>query len=239
MVDIKFETLLMPQNTVATKAKKRKVTYNSDLIVIYARVSTEEQGKSGLGLEAQIAACKRLIEANEQKCLGVFEEVASGAMEPHERPEFSKAFAFAQEHGASLMIAKLDRLSRQVYHISRYLNEPSHPPLIVSDRPNASEFEINILASLAQEERRLISERTKAALAERRKQGMNLGSAGRKAHSKKARKATEDAIERAKDLRKGGFTYQEIADTLNEEGLLTSRKTKWSKQAIFKRITSV
>jgi len=216
---------------------RRKIKQNPNAVVVYARVSTEEQGKSGLGLEAQITACQRLLQVEGLECLGIFQEVTSGKVDPNEREQFPKALTLAIEQGASLLIAKLDRLSREVYHVSRYLHDPSHPRLILADRPNASEFEINIIASLAQEERRLISERTKAALAERRKQGMELGKAGREAHSQKAQLATQAALERAKALQDQGLSLKKIAETLNAEGLLTSRGTNWSKQAIAKRLT--
>lgn len=204
--------------------------------VIYSRVSTDEQGKSELGLEAQIAACQRLAESNGLEVVGSFSEVISGKVAPQERFEFSKAMKAARAENASILIAKLDRLSREVYHVSAYLYDRKSPRLIVADRPNASEFEINIIASLAQEERRLISERTKAALAVRREQGMKLGSVGRAVAAGKAQVATQDAISRAMELRAIGASFQAIADTLNAEGFTTSRGSQWSKQAIAKRL---
>ena len=215
---------------------KKKVLANPLAVVVYLRVSTEEQGKSGLGLEAQLASCQRLIESDSLSSLGVFQEIVSGLIDPNERTEFVKAVTLAQDNGASLLIAKLDRLSRQVFYISRYLNDPSHPRLLIADRPNASEFEINIIASLAQEERRLISERTKAALAERKKQGVQLGKVGRETRASKARELTEEAIAKARELKAQGISLSKIAQTLNSQGLLTSRGTNWSKQALGKRL---
>ena len=108
--------------------------------------------------------------------------------------------------------------------------------MIVADRPAASEFELNIIASLAQEERRLISERTKSALAIRKEQGMNLGATGRATAAMKARNATEDAITRAKHLQQQGLSLQKVADTLNAEGFTTSRGSNWTKQALAGRL---
>lgn len=216
----------------------RRTPKNPQAVVVYARVSTEEQGKSGLGIEAQIGQCQRLIKSEGLHAEGTFTEVISGKVDPDERPQFQKAIALANETGASLMIAKLDRLSREVYHVSRYLHDSTTPRLIVADRPHASEFEINIIASLAQEERRLISERTKSALAVRREQGMDLGQAGRKAAAKKARELTEDAIARAKELKSQGLSFSRIAVALNAEGFVTSRGTQWSKQAVSVRLDS-
>ena len=215
---------------------RRKVEANPNAVVVYTRVSTEEQGKSGLGLEAQIATCQRLIEQEGLYSFGTYREVISGKVSPNERPEFRKAIELARSTGSSLLIAKLDRLSREVYHISGYLHDPKSPQMIVADRPNASEFELNIIGSLAQEERRLISERTRAALAVRKEQGMKLGQVGRQAASKKAQELTEDAITRAGQLKQQGLSLQKIADTLNYEGFTTSRGSIWSKQALSGRL---
>jgi len=215
---------------------RRKVQANPKAVVIYGRVSTDEQGRSGLGLEAQLASCQRLIEQEGLFCLGSYTEIISGKIAPSERPVFQEAIKLAQSTGASLMIAKLDRLSREVYHVSQYLHNPKSPRMIVCDRPNASEFELNIIASLAQEERRLISERTKAALAVRKKQGAVLGQVGRQVAATKAKEATEAAINRAKQLLHEGRSLAKIAETLNAEGFTTSRGSSWSKQALSGRL---
>jgi len=104
------------------------------------------------------------------------------------------------------------------------------------DRPNASEFELNIIASLAQEERRLISERTKAALAIRKEQGAVLGQVGRQVAATKAKEATEAAINRATQLKEEGTSLAKIADILNAEGFTTSRGSSWTKQALLARL---
>lgn len=179
-----------------TRAKQ-----NTKAVVIYTRVSTDEQGKSGLGLDAQLAACQKLAEYEGLEIVGNFQDVVSGKTNPMEREGFKAAIDTAINQGARLLIAKLDRLSRDVFYVSSFTNGfmvKNCPKLIIAENPNASEFEINLRASLAQEERRLISERTKAALAVKKAQGAELGKAGRQAHSDKAQQVTESAITRAR-----------------------------------------
>lgn len=212
---------------------------NQGKAVIYTRVSTEDQGISGLGLQAQLEFCERVAKNLSIEVVGTFTDVVSGKTDPLTRPGFCAAIASAQKQGAVLMIAKLDRLSRDVYQVSRYCNGfmvRNQPRLLIAENPGAGEFEINLRASLAQEERRLISERTRAALAVKRAQGCNLGEVGREAAATKARNLTDEAIAIAKDLREKGTSLQKIADDLNNQGYTTSRGTKWSKQALASRL---
>ncbi|MFM6006313.1 MAG: recombinase family protein, partial [Sphaerospermopsis kisseleviana] len=139
---------------------RNKVVKNEKAVVIYCRVSTEEQGKSHLGLDAQLEACKRLAGYEGLNVVDIDEESISGKVDPMERPVFKTAIDTAINSGAKLLVAKLDRFSRDVYHISSFLNGymvKNCPRLIVAETPNASEFELNLRAALAQEERRLIS----------------------------------------------------------------------------------
>ena len=209
-------------------------------VVIYSRVSTDEQGTSGLGLQAQIDSCSKLCDRESYEVLGCFEDVVSGKSDPMTRPGFLNAVTQCISSGSALMIAKLDRFSRDVYQISRFVNRymlgKDTPRLIIAETPHAGEFEINLRASLAQEERRMISERTKAALAVRRAQGMDLGAAGRQAHTAKTNAATGDAIAIAIAMRNQGISLQKICDYLNSKGLFTSRGTAWSKQGLAKRL---
>ncbi|MBD2667247.1 recombinase family protein [Richelia sinica] len=218
----------------------RSKTVKNDLaVVIYARVSTEEQGKSHLGLDAQLEACKRMAEYEGLEVVGIYEESISGKVDPMERPVFTTAINDAINSGARLLIAKLDRFSRDVYHISSFLNGymvKNCPRLIVAETPNASEFELNLRAALAQEERRLISERTKAALAVKRSQGASLGKVGRAAATSNKREATQDAFQLMLELHKQGYSYQTIADKLNQQGYTTSRGGQWDKSVVFRRI---
>lgn len=218
---------------------RNKVVRNDKSVVIYVRVSTEEQGKSHLGLDAQLETCKRLAEYEGLDVVGIYEESISGKVDPMERPIFKAAINNAINSGSKLLIAKLDRFSRDVYHISSFLNGymvKNCPRLIVAETPNASEFELNLRAALAQEERRLISERTKAALAIKKNQGVELGKAGRNQSTTNAREVTKEAFKLMIDLRNEGCSYQTIADKLNQSGFTTSRGGHWDKSTIYRRI---
>ncbi|WP_084776851.1 recombinase family protein [Anabaena sp. PCC 7108] len=232
--------LTLPTNSKTQHMARIKV--NPLAIVIYCRVSTEEQGKSHLGLDAQLSACQRLSEYEGLEVIETFCEVISGKIDPMARPVFTTAIATAQQHGARLMVAKLDRLSRDVYHISSFINGymvKNCPKLIIAENPNAGEFELNLRASLAQEERRLISERTKAALAVKRSQGCELGKVGRETVTESRRAATLQAFEIAQKLRADGKSLDAIAQHLNELGLTTSRGSVWTRQALHKRLKTV
>ncbi|GBE90845.1 recombinase family protein [Nostoc cycadae] len=220
---------------------RKRVAVNPDAVVIYLRVSTDEQGKSGLGLDAQLDACKRLCEQRQLTIVGVYSEVISGKVDPRERPVFMQALTEAQQHGASLLVSKQDRFSREVFHVSGYVNNyffgSNTPILIAADSPNASPMEVYLRAVVAEEERKLISKRTKDALAQLKKQGVRLGDKGREAANQAKRDATEEAIQRASELRQQRYTLQAIADTLNTEGFTTSKGTPWTKQALSKRLS--
>ena len=220
-------------------ARAKAVIKNDKAVVIYCRVSTEEQGKSHLGLDAQLSACHKLAEYEGLEVISVYTEVCSGKVDPMERPIFYTAINEAIKAGAKLLIAKLDRLSRDTYHTSSFLNGymiKNCPKIIVAETPNASEFELNLRAALAQEERRMISERTKAALAVKIAQGANLGQDGRKAATQNKREATKDAFSLMLELHNQGKSYQQIADYLNENGFTTSRGGNWSKQVVHSRV---
>lgn len=209
-------------------------------VSVYLRVSSEEQGNSGLGLEAQLQLCKQVAANLGLEVTGIYEDVISGKSNPMDREGFKAAINNAQENKGQILIAKLDRLARDVYYISSLVNGymiKNCPKLIIADNPNASEFEINIRASISQEERKMISERTKAALQIKKQQGYELGKAGRKASVDKANELTKDAIERAKELRNQGFSYENIASILNKEGYTTSRGNNWTKRKVHARLT--
>jgi DNA invertase Pin-like site-specific DNA recombinase len=218
---------------------RSKVIKNDKAVVVYCRVSTDEQGKSHLGLDAQLEACKRLADYEGLEIIGAYTEVCSGKVDPKARPIFNTAISEAIKSGARLLISKVDRLSRDVYHISSFINGymiKNCPKLIIAETPNASDFEINLRASLAQEERRLISERTKAALAIKKAQGAELGKAGRQAAATNKRGKTQDAFNFMLELHNQGCTYQDIADKLNQQGYTTSRGGNWDKSVVYRRI---
>src|SRR5258706_6533533 len=144
--------------------------------IAYTRVSTAQQGKSGLGLEAQQAALARFAEAEGYSLIQTFEEVESGkgsdAIE--RRPQLSAALKAARQHKAPIIVAKLDRLSRDVHFISGLMTHRT--PFIVAELgADADPFMLHLYAALAEKERRLISRRTKDALAAKKAQGVRLG----------------------------------------------------------------
>jgi DNA invertase Pin-like site-specific DNA recombinase len=186
--------------------------------VAYYRVSTEKQGKSGLGLAAQRSRLEAFVSATDH-ILQEFVDVQSGRKD--DRSGLNKALAFAKAKKATLLIARLDRFSRRVSFIARIMDEGIS--LCCAEMPNATEFQLHIFAALAQEERRLISERTKAALAEAKKRGRKLGANG----AKLARVNKQQADSFAGSVRAAVYAigierpYSEIARKLNEQGVKT------------------
>ncbi|MGY4456666.1 recombinase family protein [Bradyrhizobium sp. LB13.1] len=142
--------------------------------VAYYRVSTERQGRSGLGLAAQH---RKIIEfiAGAGTLIAEFCDIQSG--KDDSRIELQRAIQLAKRENAKIAIARLDRFSRRVSFIASILEQGIG--LVCAEMPNATDFQLHIFAALAQEERRLISERTKAALAEAKRRGKILGSNGK------------------------------------------------------------
>ncbi|MFN3863749.1 MAG: recombinase family protein [Erythrobacter sp.] len=198
--------------------------------VAYFRVSTEKQGKSGLGLAAQHSLIERFLSDGDE-VIAEYVEVQSGKND--ERIELWKAINHAKRNDAKLLIAKLDRFSRKVSFIASIMEQGIG--LVVAEMPNATDFQLHIFAALAQEERRLISERTRNALAEAKKRGVVLGKNG-KVLAEQNRKAADD---RAKALRpivipmvEQGLSLSEIARQLNGQGIKTARGGKFHPQQI-------
>jgi DNA invertase Pin-like site-specific DNA recombinase len=190
--------------------------------IAYYRVSTKQQGSSGLGLEAQRAAVHAFVK-DPELIAGEFTEVESG--KNNEREQLRLAIAAAKEQGARLVIAKLDRLSRNAGFI--FTLKDSGVDFVCCDMPDANTLTVGIFAVLAQHERELISSRTRAALAAKKAQGFTLGSpqnltpaarakgaAARKAKARDA-KANKQAASIALDGRAQGSTLRTIADKLN------------------------
>lgn len=197
--------------------------------IAYYRVSTAKQGRSGLGLEAQRTSV--LANVKDGSMLSEYVEVESGKRS--DRPELAKAIAHAQRESATLIIAKLDRLARSVAFI--FALRDSGVQFKACDMPEANTLTIGLLAAMAQHERELISERTKAALKAKKARGFVLGSpqnltpeATRKAAHARHRLAIENtANKRATELallyRGSGLSYSAIAQKLNTNGH-TARK---------------
>lgn len=197
--------------------------------IAYYRVSTERQGKSGLGLAAQQRKVSEFVNAA-GSLLAEFCDVQSGRDD--NRVELIKALALAKREDAKLVIARLDRFSRRVSFIAQIMEQGIG--LICAEMPHASDFQLHIFAALAQEERRLISERTKAALAEAKRRGVVLGSNGKHLAAKNRKTADEFAASlRAElDVDLLGRSYSEIARHLNADGKLTVTGKKFYAQTV-------
>ena len=201
--------------------------------VTYRRVSTKEQGKSGLGLEAQERDIRLYLENYSEEpweVIGEFLEVQSGADDS--RTELQKAIALAKREKAMLLISKLDRLSRDVAFIAGLMKD-AKLKLKVAQLPNADNFQLHIYAALAEKERDFISQRTKAALKEAKARGTALGGL-RDPTMRRNQVVKAEADMRArklegivKPMRDRGETLRAIADALNDAGVETVRGGRW------------
>jgi len=196
--------------------------------IAYTRVSTAQQGKSGLGLGAQMAALERFAIAEGYNFGQAFEEVETGkgANALDRRPQLSAALKAAKQHKAPIIVAKLDRLSRDVHFISGLMSHKT--PFIVAQRgADADPFTLHLYAALAEKERRVISQRTKDALATKKAQGVRLG--GLNAGGIKKR---DEALDRAEGLRTvmtelAGMSARSIAAELNKRQISTPAGGSW------------
>jgi DNA invertase Pin-like site-specific DNA recombinase len=196
--------------------------------IAYIRVSTAQQGKSGLGMAAQQAALARFAETEGYSLLETFTEVETGkgADALDRRPQLAAALQMAKRHDAPVVVAKLDRLSRDVHFISGLMQYRT--PFIVAELgADCDPFMLHIYAALAEKERRLISRRTKDALAIRKAQGKPQG--GLNAGGIKNR---DEALERAEQLRPvlaelAGKSARAVALELNARGIATPAGGKW------------
>lgn len=194
--------------------------------IAYYRVSTSRQGESGLGLEAQRAAVVSYLNGGKWELLAEFTEVESG--KNSKRPQLAAAMAAAKKAKATLIIAKLDRLARNLHFISGLME--SGVDFLAVDNPNANRLTVQILAAVAEDEARRISERTRAALAAAKARGTKLGKNGKKLAAANRAAADQSAAELEPLLSKciaAGLTRGEIADTLNRQGIPTARGGKW------------
>lgn len=182
----------------------------------YYRVSTKKQSRSGLGLEAQQQMVRQFAEAN-GSLVAEFVEVESGRND--QRSELAKAMIASKKAGASLLIARLDRFSRRVSFIASMMERGVQ--LVVAEMPHATDFQLHIFAALAQEERRLISERTKAALAQAKRRGTVLGRNGKELAQANRKRAIAFAahIETFLPPEWPTMSYSEVARRLNEIGV--------------------
>jgi len=197
--------------------------------VAYYRVSTARQGKSGLGLAAQQTKVSEFI-TSAGSLIAEFCDVQSGRND--NRAELAKALTLAKRESARLVIARLDRFSRRVSFIAQIMEQGIG--LVCAEMPNASDFQLHIFAALAQEERRLISERTKAALAEAKRRGVILGANGKNLAAKNRKAADEFAsmIRSKLNVDLMGRSYSEIARHLNQRGIVTATGRQFYPQTV-------
>jgi DNA invertase Pin-like site-specific DNA recombinase len=190
----------------------------------YIRVSTARQGRSGLGLEAQQAALAKFAEAEGFRFLQTFTETESGADD--DRPQLTAAIVLAGKRKAPVIVAKLDRLSRDVHYISGLMKH--RVPFIVTELgADTDPFLLHIYAALAEKERALISRRTKDALAAAKARGVRLGGL-----RSKGEEYQRQALERAEALRPvfaelSGLSARKAAEELNRRGIPTAAGGKW------------
>ncbi|MDC2992997.1 recombinase family protein [bacterium] len=206
--------------------------------VSYYRVSTERQGQSGLGLEAQKEAVNRWLGTNQHELVSEHVEIESGRRD--DRPELAAAIKDAKKAGATLVIAKLDRLARDIYTISRLMR--SGVKFVAVDNPHANELTVHLLAVMAEHDAKQISERTKAALKTAKARGVKFGAANpligvkgvpalqkaRGGQIQRADKGAAEILPIIDGIRAVGITTLDgIADALNKRGVATARGGQW------------
>ncbi|MEQ8411423.1 MAG: recombinase family protein [Erythrobacter sp.] len=209
--------------------------------IAYMRVSTAKQGRSGLGLEAQERAIDAFVHHRGGELLSPpYIETESG--KDDQRPELQKALDRCKLTGATLVVAKLDRLSRSVAFLSALQN--SGAKFVAADMPEANDLTVHIMAAVAQAEREAISKRTKEALASAKARGVSLGGwrerkDGAPRQPVDHRQGTAERQRRAAEFNtrvcraiaeiqaEGAESMAEIARRLNEQGILTRRGGKW------------
>jgi DNA invertase Pin-like site-specific DNA recombinase len=207
--------------------------------VAYLRVSTQRQGRSGLGLEAQRHAVAEHARAQGSPIIREYVEVESGKRQ--DRPQLEAALRDCKRTGAKLLVAKLDRLSRNAAFLLTL--QDSKVPFVCADNPNANELTVGLLAVIAQDEARRISERTKAALAAAKRRGVKLGGkrngSGWKARNQRlgseAIAARANAF--AQDLREvladiGPGSLRRVASELQRRNIRTPRGGTWTAAAV-------
>lgn len=202
--------------------------------VAYFRVSTDRQGRSGLGLEAQQKAVQEFLNGGQWSLVAELTEIETG--KANDRPELARALALCRKHKAKLVIAKLDRLSRNLAFIATLMD--SGVEFIAVDNPHANKLTIHILAAVAQHEREMIGERTRAALQAAKRRGVRLG---RNGADRLAPENREAAMQRAKTLapllnklKLSGLSARQLACELNDRKLPTQLGGKWHAQTILR-----
>jgi DNA invertase Pin-like site-specific DNA recombinase len=197
------------------------VSFQPRRAVVYARVSTARQGASGLGLEAQHAAVQAYAASQGLTIVAEFVEVESGKRA--DRPQLAAALAACALHRATLVIAKLDRLARNVHFISGLME--SGCPFVCVDAPHASRLTLHLLAAMAEHEAAAISERTKAALQAAKARGVRLGSPAGARHLRAGCReaAAASAASRQAAAADRAIAVRPLLDQLRAEGISSAR----------------
>jgi DNA invertase Pin-like site-specific DNA recombinase len=207
--------------------------------IAYYRVSTERQGRSGLGLDAQRDAVQRHLTSFGGALIGEYTEIETGKR--NDRPELHAALAACRRRKSKLLIAKLDRLSRNVAFIAALMD--SSVEFVACDNPHASRLTLHILAAVAEHEREMIAVRTKAALQAAKARGVRLGRNGAD-HLAPANKAA--AVERAGRLKPilsqliaTRMSLRQIAVELTVRGIAPLHGGVWHPQTVARMIHRV
>jgi DNA invertase Pin-like site-specific DNA recombinase len=201
--------------------------------VAYFRVSTDRQGKSGLGLEAQRQAVMDYLNGGRWALVGEFTEIESGKR--NDRPQLAAALAACKKLKAKLIVAKFDRLGRNLAFIATLME--SGVEFVAVDNPHANKLTVHILAAVAQHEREMISERTKAALQAAKRRGQRLGNPNLSEAAKRgvvalkanARRFAANVRPVIDEIIAGGATsHNAIAAMLNQRNVRTARGGTWT-----------
>jgi DNA invertase Pin-like site-specific DNA recombinase len=198
--------------------------------VSYLRVSTNRQGRSGLGLEAQRKAVTTYLNGGRWDLVAEFveHETGKGSNALAKRPQLRAALALAKKQRATLVIAKLDRLSRNMAFTAQLMD--AGVDFVAVDNPHASRLTLHILAAVAEHEREMIAERTKAALAASKARGTVLGAHGKVLAEQRKAEALDrlaSVAGRLQALKAEGLTMRAIADRLNGEGIASPGGGVW------------
>ncbi len=208
------------------------MTAHKGKFVAYYRVSTDKQGRSGLGLEAQRKAVLDFLNGGDWELVAELTEVESGRVS--DRPELQKALAACKRHKATLIIARLDRLARNVHFISGLMERKIK--FVACDMPEATPFMLQIYAAVGEQVARTIGENTKVALAAAKARGVKLGRNGAEVLAPAYRAA---AVERAMQLKPvvqplvdQGLSMRDIASELTRRKIKTPRGGAWHPQLV-------
>lgn len=215
--------------------------------ILYTRVSTDRQGKSGLGLESQRTICRQFALQNDYEIIQEFSEVETGkgADALDRRPQLATALSEARKQKCAVLVAKLDRLSRDVHFISGLVAK--RVPFVIAELgADVDPFMLHIYAALAEKERNLIAQRTKDALQAKKSAGVKLGNRTNLAEAQamglqeRLRRADQFAANVLPIIREiqatGATTYQAVANALNRRGIATARGGEWYPSTVRKLV---